>query len=197
MHTRTIIDPRYGAKLTGKAGKTTLGVMYANDEAPGYAEDAVAGAAGQTAQTFVDEEHPYLGRDRGWNTFINLRLIPQLESRISIDTNRFVDVYNDALVFDVNIFRTLTTYQFTDRFLLRNISEYNSFDQNLSLNFLFTYRVNAGTVFYAGYDDHYRQADHIMRDLDGNGIDDRIFQSTALKRTNRAVFVKLQHLFRY
>ena len=104
MHTRTIIDPRYGAKLTGKAGKTTLGVMYANDEAPGYAEDAVAGAAGQTAQTFV-------GRVR--------------------------------------------------------------------------------------YDDHYRQADHIMRDLDGNGIDDRIFQSTALKRTNRAVFVKLQYLFRY
>ena len=104
MHTRTIIDPRYGVQLTGKAGKTTLGVMYANDEAPGYAEDAVAGAAGQTAQTFV-------GRVR--------------------------------------------------------------------------------------YDDHYLQADHITRDLDGNGIDDRIFQSTALKRTNRAVFVKLQYLFRY
>ena len=402
VHTRTIIDPRYGAKLTGKTGNTTLGVMYANDEAPGYAEDAVAGAAGQTAQTFVgrvrydlysesyigatftdrefldgysrlagvdssfrlgdthevgfrafgtqhrdldglettghlinanirksgrnlsyiaaayilspdfktdvgfvrrtdqrwmfsemayrwwpeswivswgprvrftqgynfqgiledrqasaglnlafadsinfnadvsrdmerfgsidffktryqffsvvsrlrqfsfglggnggdqiffDDEHPYLGRDRGWNTFINLRLIPQLESRISIDTNRFVDVYNnDALVFDVNIFRTVTTYQFTDRFLLRNISEFNSFDQKLSLNFLLTYRVNAGTAFYAGYDDHYLQADHIMRDLDGNGIDDRIFQSTALKRTNRAIFMKLQYLFRY
>ena len=402
VHTRTIIDPRYGAKLTGKTGNMTLGVMYANDEAPGYAEDAVAGAAGQTAQTFVgrvrydlysesyigatftdrefldgysrlagvdssfrlgdthevgfrafgtqhrdldglettghlinanirksgrnlsyiaaaytlspdfktdvgfvrrtdqrwmfsemayrwwpeswivswgprvrftqgydfqgiledrqasaglnlafadsinfnadvsrdmerfgsidffktryqffsvvsrlrqfsfglggnggdqiffDDEHPYLGRDRGWNTFINLRLIPQLESRISIDTNRFVDVYNnDALVFDVNIFRTVTTYQFTDRFLLRNISEFNSFDQKLSLNFLLTYRVNAGTAFYAGYDDHYLQADHIMRDLDGNGIDDRIFQSTALKRTNRAIFMKLQYLFRY
>ena len=401
VHTRTIIDPRYGAKLTGKAGNTTLGVMYANDEAPGYAEDAVEGAAGQTAQTFVgrvrydlysesfigatftdrqfldgysrlagldsnfrlgnthemgirafgtqhrdldgvetsghvinanirksgrnlrylvaayslspdfktdvgfvrrtdqrwmftevayrwwpeslivswgprfrftqgfnfqgiledrqtstgvnlaldnninfnadvsrdmerfsginffktryrffsvvsalrqfsfglggnggdqiffDEAKSYLGRDGGWNGFINLRLIPQLESRISIDTNRFVDVYNNALVFDVNIFRTITSYQFTDRFLLRNISEYNSFDQKLSLNFLLTYRVNAGTAFYAGYDDHYRQADHITRDLDGNGIDDRIFQSTALKRTNRAVFLKLQYLFRY
>ena len=402
VHTRTIVDPRYGAKLTGKTGKTTIGVMYANDEAPGYAEDVVDRAAGETAQTFVgrvrydlyaeshigatftarefvdsfsrlagldsnfrlgdthelgvrafgtqhrdldgvetsghllnanirksgrnlsyilaayslspdfktdvgfvrrtdqrwlysevayrwwpeswliswgprvrytrgynfddtledetatagvnlafadsvnfnadvnramerfgginffknryrffavvsrirqfsfglggnsgdqiffDDENPYLGRDHGWNTFINLRLIPQLESRISIDTNRFVDAYNsEALVFDINIFRTVTTYQFTDRLLLRNISEYNSFDQNLSLNMLFTYRVNAGTVFYAGYDDHYRQADHIMRDLDGNGIDDRIFQSTALKRTNRAVFLKLQYLFRY
>ena len=401
LHTRTIVDPRYGAKLTGKTGDMTIGVMYANDEAPGYAEDVPEGAAGQTATTFVgrlrydlyaeshigatftarefadsysrlagldnnfrigdtheigvrvfgtqhrdldgvetsghllnanirksgrnlsyiaaayalspdfktdvgfvrrtdqrwlysemgyrwwpeswliswgprlrytrghnfagtledeqytagvnlafadninfnadvdramerfgginffktryrffgvvsrlrqfsfglggnggdqiffDEENPYLGRDRGWNTFINLRLIAPLESRISIDTNRFVDVGNgDSTVFDVNIFRTHTTYQFTDRFLLRNISEFNSFDQKLSLNFLVTYRVNAGTVFYAGYDDHYLQADHIMRDLDGNGIDDRIFHSTALRRTNRALFVKLQYLFR-
>ena len=149
-------------------------------------------------QIFFDEEHPYLGADRGWNGFINLRLIPQLESRINVDTNRFVDVASgDALVFDVNIFRTITTYQFTDRMLLRNISEFNSFDQNLSLNFLVTYRVNAGTVFYAGYDDHYRQGDRIFRDLDGNGIDDQIFQTTALRRTNRAVFLKLQYLFRY
>ena len=53
VHTRTIIDPRYGAKLTGKAGNTTIGVMYANDEAPGYADDVVDRAAGQSAQTFV------------------------------------------------------------------------------------------------------------------------------------------------
>ena len=156
----------------------------------------VGGTGGD--QIFFDEERPYLGRDSGWNVFLNLRPIPRLESRINVDTNRFVDVgSNDLLVFDVNIFRTLTTYQFTDRFLLRNISEYNSFDQKLSLNFLFTYRVNAGTAFYVGYDDRYQQADHIVRDLDGNGIDDRFFQSTALRRTNRAFFTKLQYLFRY
>ena len=149
-------------------------------------------------QIFFDEEHPYLGHDTGWSGFLNLRLFPRLESRINVDTNRFVDVRNDdLLVFDVNIFRTLTTYQFTDRFLLRNISEYNSFDQRLSLNFLLTYRINAGTAFYFGYDDRYQQADRIARDLDGAGIDDRFFQSTALRRTNRAFFTKLQYLFRY
>jgi len=31
-HTRTIVDPFYGAKLTGKVGKTTIGVMYANGQ---------------------------------------------------------------------------------------------------------------------------------------------------------------------
>ena len=35
LHTRTIVDPRYGAKLTGKVGNTTLGILVANDEAPG------------------------------------------------------------------------------------------------------------------------------------------------------------------
>ena len=103
---------------------------------------------------------------------------------------------NDS-VFDVKILRALTTYQFTDRFLFRNISEYNSFDQKLGLNFLLTYRVNAGTAFYVGYDDHYQQADRIHRDTNGDGIDDRFFQSTALKRTNRAIFTKFQYLFRY
>ena len=149
-------------------------------------------------QIFFDEDNPYLGHETGWNGFLNLRLIPRLQSRININTNRFVDVRsNDALVFDVSIFRTLTTYQFTDRLLFRNISEYNSFDHRLGLNFLFTYRVNAGTVFYVGYDDHYQQADQIERDLNGDGIDDRFFQSTALKQTNRAIFMKFQYLFRY
>ena len=149
-------------------------------------------------QIFFDDENPYLGSETGWNAFLNLRLIPRLVSRINVNTNRFVDVHdNDALVFDTNIFRALTTYQFTDRFLFRNISEYNSFDQKLSLNFLFTYRVNAGTVFYVGYDDRYQQADRIHRDANGDGIDDRFFQSTALKRTNRAIFTKFQYLFRY
>ena len=34
VHTRTMVDPRYGAKLTGKIGNTTVGVLVANDEAP-------------------------------------------------------------------------------------------------------------------------------------------------------------------
>ena len=53
MHTRTIVDPRYGAKLTGKAGNTTIGVMYANDEAPIELDDPADPSFGQTAQTFV------------------------------------------------------------------------------------------------------------------------------------------------
>ena len=98
-------------------------------------------------------------------------------------------------MFDVKILRTLNTYQFTDRLLFRNIAEYNSFDRKINLNVLFTYRVNAGTVFYIG-DDRYQQADRIERDTNGDGLDDRFFFSTDLS-TNPAIFTKLQYLFRY
>ena len=149
-------------------------------------------------QIFFDETHPYLGYETGWDTFLSLRVVPRWRSRVFFDTNRFVDVRNDDdLVFDVKILRTLNTYQFTDRLLFRNIAEYNSFDRKINLNVLFTYRVNAGTVFYIGYDDRYQQADRIERDTNGDGLDDRFFFSTDLRRTNRAIFTKLQYLFRY
>ena len=60
----------------------------------------------------------------------------------------------DGEIFDVKIFRAQSSYQFTDRLVLRNISEYNTYDKTLDLNFLAAYRVNSGTVFYIGYDDH-------------------------------------------
>ena len=61
---------------------------------------------------------------------------------------------------------------------------------------LFTYRINAGTVFYIGYDDHYRQADELYGDRDGDGFDERLFFTSDLRRTNRAIFTKLRYLFR-
>ena len=53
VHTRTIVDPRFGGKVTGKVGKTTLGVLVANDEAPGRFADAGDPAFGHNANIFV------------------------------------------------------------------------------------------------------------------------------------------------
>jgi hypothetical protein len=39
VHTRRIIDPIFGAKLTGTVGKTTFGVLNANDDHPGDVGD--------------------------------------------------------------------------------------------------------------------------------------------------------------
>src|SRR5438105_4489979 len=39
VHTRTIVDPDYAVKFTGKRGRNTFGVMFASDNAPGNLND--------------------------------------------------------------------------------------------------------------------------------------------------------------
>ena len=53
VHTRTIVDPRYGAKLTGKVGKTMLGVVVADDEAAGKVDDPADPAFGRSAHVVL------------------------------------------------------------------------------------------------------------------------------------------------
>ena len=149
-------------------------------------------------EILYDPDHPFLGRQTSLFSFLSLRPFPRLQSDVNINTRRFTDVFGGTgEVFNVQIYRALTTYQFTERFLFRNIAEYNALEKTLGLNLLLTYRVNAGTVFYVGYDDHYQQADLIERDRDGDGFPDYLFTTTDRRRTNRALFLKLQYLFRY
>ena len=133
-------------------------------------------------------EDPFLGRGTNMSLFATLRPMERLQSEWSVNTSRLIDRRIDSKVFDIHIFRTLTTYQFTTRMLIRNILDYNDYDRTLGGNLLFTYRVNAGTAFYVGYDDRFKQGDRINAEL---------LPVDALRRTNRALFAKLQVLFRY
>jgi hypothetical protein len=135
---------------------------------------------------------PFLGRNRDYGATVTYRPTARLQSVFRLSTSRFVDERADlpATVFDVKIIRSTTTYQFTPRLLLRGISEFNvgvGSNHTVFQNLLVTYRVNSGTVFYLGYDDRFRQ---------GNAINDGVFTDTAYRRTNRALFTKLQYLFR-
>ncbi len=122
---------------------------------------------------------------------IFFRPVGRLQSQINFDTSRLRDIRDgDVEVFDIKIFRALTTYQFTERLGLRNITEFNTFADTVGVNVLFTYRVNAGTVFFVGYDDRYQQREQFDQ------IGDELFLTRALQRTNRAIFTKLQYLFR-
>ena len=145
------------------------------------------------------QENPYLGKGGSGSFFAAVRPVSRFQSELNLSVSDFIDLRNGAdTIFDVKILRTLSTYQFTDRFLLRNIAEYNTFDRKFGLNWLLTYRVNAGTAFYVGYDDHYQQADRLYGDVDGDGFEDQLFPTlTFMQQTNRAIFTKVQYLFRY
>ena len=135
---------------------------------------------------------PFLGDSTGGNVRMSLRPLSRLQSSLSVNSSRLIDPFDQTEVFDVKIFRTQTTFQFTDRLLLRNIMEHNTFRGTLGANLLVTYRVNSGTVFYIGYDDRYRRADLLFDD-----DDEPLFFTTDFERTNRAFFTKISYLFRY
>jgi TolB-like protein len=133
-------------------------------------------------------ENPFLGRMFDYNFGLTLLPTSRLNSRFSLDTARFSDMHTGALVFDVKILRAFTTYQFTDRLLVRNILEHNTGNGKVGINLLFTYRVNAGTAFYIGYDDRLQEGIYLDRER---------FYNRDLQRQQRAFFTKLQYLFRY
>ena len=142
---------------------------------------------------FVDD--PFLGRQFRWGLNVGVQPTARISSRLNVSATRLTD--GPVEVFGVKILRASTTYQITDQLRLRNITDYNTMDKTFDFNLLATYRINAGTVFYVGYDDHYQQADLIEGDPDGDGLDQQLFFRDDLQRTNRAVFVKLQYLLRY
>jgi len=53
LHSRTIVDPKFGGKLTGKIGRTTFGMLVADDEAPGRVDDPAEPAFGHSAQVAI------------------------------------------------------------------------------------------------------------------------------------------------
>ena len=131
---------------------------------------------------------PFLGSTHAWDVALALRPVPRFQSDFSVAASRFRDPRAARQEFDVKILRSLSTYQFTERLLVRNITEHNTLDKTVGENLLLTYRVNAGTVFYLGFDTRYRHADQ---------INPNVFPTDAYTRTNRAIFTKLQYLFRY
>ncbi len=134
---------------------------------------------------FIDT--PYLGRTFEYDIGVTLLPTSRLNTRLSLDSSRFTDP-DGSVAFDVKIFRAFTTYQFTDRLLVRNILERDTSDGKVGINLLLTYRVNAGTVFYAGIDDRLQEGIH---------LDKESYYTRDLQRYRRAVFMKLQYLFRY
>lgn len=133
-------------------------------------------------------DSPFLGRTTSGNFLISARPTSRLRAELVGILSQFVDPRDSTEVFDVKILRTRATYQFTNRLLLRHILEYNTASVTFGNNLLVTYRINAGTVAFLGYDDRFQQ---------GSLIDAFQSTSTALLRTNRAVFAKVSYLFRY
>jgi hypothetical protein len=87
IHTRTIVDPRYGAKLSGKVGKTSLGFLVANDQAPGRIEDSQDPAYRKSAQIVIGRGRYDLYTGSFVGTFVtNRQFLGGYSRLVGVDT---------------------------------------------------------------------------------------------------------------
>ncbi len=125
-----------------------------------------------------------MGEQATINGWIDLRPLSRLQSELSI---RYTQSYNpreDYYFFKGYIARARFNYQFTRRFSLRLVAEYDDFSKRWSFDPLLTYRINPFSQFFlgAGYDYWRFDEAGILEDLTVTSLGARQF------------FVKLQYL---
>ena len=112
VHTRTIVNPQYAFKFTGKEGKNTFGVLLASDKAPGNLTDEEHDFVADTRNP-LDQREALAKIDHKKATIGVLRLKRDFgkENHIGFlaTTYNFVDHYNDVAGFDTRYRLNKTT----------------------------------------------------------------------------------------
>lgn len=134
---------------------------------------------------------PVLGRGSNLGVWATIKPMQQLiiEPNFTFAELRHPDTNADF--FNGYIARVRTSYQFTREASLRLVLQYNDFSRELSIEPLFTYRINPFSLFYIG-------ATSSLQDFPANGS----FSDpngdplpVHLTESNRQYFLKFQYLF--
>ena len=128
---------------------------------------------------YYSKEDPYLGYLHSWSSWLTLRPNSRLKEELDFTKSTFWREKGGELVYDYNILRSKTTYQFTKRLFLRSILEYNAYWDELTADILLSYIYNPGTVFFFGYGG--------LFDTDGQ---------VPFRQNSRSFFLKISYLWR-
>ena len=111
----------------------------------------IGGSAQKGPAIFYDEEAPY----QGYRRSAGLRLGLQPNSRINSNTSySFVTFSNRATglnAYRVHILNLKNSYQFSPRFFVRAVAQFDSSRERILTDFLASYELSPGTVIHAGY----------------------------------------------
>ena len=108
---------------------------------------------------------------------------------VSYDFVRFSRADTGARVFTVDIVNAKSIYQFSTKFFVRLLEQFDSSRHQLLTDLLASYEVVPGTVFHAGYGSLYEQRGY----QDGRFIPNTGQYSTV----QRGVFLKASYLYRF
>src|SRR4029079_9210530 len=94
-----------------------------------------------------------------------------------------------GVFYRIHILTTKTAYQFTNHFFLRAIAQFDSSRSQVLTDFLSSYELRPGTVFYAGYVSLIEQRD--FRN------DAWITGAGRYQTSRRGLFLKASYLYRF
>jgi hypothetical protein len=111
----------------------------------------VGGSFNQGPSVFYDPVDPFQGERRSMNLRAGIQPNSRLNHNVSYTFVHFERRDTGATVFDVHVVNLRNTYQFTPRFLLRAITQYDSSRRRVLGDFLASWELMPGTVVHGGY----------------------------------------------
>lgn len=106
---------------------------------------------------FYDPDDPFLGYSNSFGIFVTLKPSKRLQIGLTFSKETFWEEGGGEQLYDFNVIRQCTTYQFTKSFSLRTIIDYNHFNKEIYGSFLVSYILKPGTVFFLGIDNNLSQ----------------------------------------
>jgi hypothetical protein len=137
------------------------------------------GVYGEAGNFINRDSPPELGYGHNAGAEATIRFTDRLRVSMSYARARLASEATKQLFFDGNIYRATGYFYFNTEAYLRVITQYETFEKTFNLYPLFTYKLNAFTVFYAG----------ATRDM--TNFSDR---PAGWTKTATQYFVKLQYL---
>jgi hypothetical protein len=139
--------------------------------------------------TFYDPIDPFQGRSNDVSAGITFQPSGRFSESVDYERVAFDRASTGERVYTVRILNTKTTYQFTSHFFLRGIVQFDSSKYRVLTDFLASYELRPGTVFYAGY---------------GSLIEQRAFRNGEwvqgagrYETSTRQLFLKVSYLHRF
>lgn len=103
---------------------------------------------------YYDPDDPFLGYSNLYSLYMNFKPSKRLQMAIDFSKQTFWEKWGGKQLYDYNVIRQRTTYQFTKELSLRAIVDYNHFYKKLYGSFLVSYILKPGTVFFLGLDNN-------------------------------------------
>jgi len=108
---------------------------------------------------FYDPDDLFLGWSSIYGLFINLKPNKRLQMALDFSKQIFWETRGGEQLFDYNVIRQRTTYQFSKTLSLRAIVDYNYFYKEIYGSFLVSYILKPGTLFFFGIDNNFLKDD--------------------------------------